>query len=140
MTLAYSATVGFSSIESSNIVGYTSNAAHQDLNWYAPHFAGVGVNTIDINSIKLDDGLPAGEGTVGWGEPLQIVGPLGSAETIYLFYAQMMDSTGTVETPFFWGDEDGVPVDVKIPAGAGFAIDNPEGVEYKIKISCPYKK
>lgn len=108
--------------------------ARSGLNWSGNPFPA----TINLNAVMLDDGKPSGEGDVGWGEFLQIVGPGGNPDSMYSFYAKMMDPTGTVETDFYWGDDQGNPVDVTLPAGAGFAIDNPNGTVYDIKITCPY--
>ena len=109
-------------------------AARSGLNWSGNPFPA----KIDINAVLLDDGMPSGEGAVGWGENMQIVGPGGNPEAVYLFYAKMMDMSGTVETPFFWGDDNCMPVDVQIDPGAGFAIDNANGATFDIKIACPY--
>ena len=129
------ATVSFAELASANIVGYNNTAARTDLNWYAPMFLTVGANTIDINSIQLDD---AGAGMVGWGDSMQVVGPLGNAETLYAFWSDpSMDMSGKATGPF-WSDDQGNSVDVTLQPGAGFAIDNANGLEFDIEIACPY--
>ena len=126
----------FADVTSQNVVGYNGNDAHGGLNWYVAPFRTVGCNTTDINSINLDDGATPGEGNVGWGEPMQIVGPNGDAEGFYMYWHKSMDITGTVETEFFWSDEESNPVSVSFDAGDGIAIENgavEDFVEYKIK-------
>ena len=98
-------------------------------------FLTAGANTTDINAVQLDD---AGAGMVGWGDAMQIVGPLGSASQMYFFWSDpSMDMAGKATGPF-WSDENGESVDVTLAPGAGFAIDNPNAYEYTIKIACPY--
>jgi hypothetical protein len=38
----------------------------------------------------------------------------------------------------FWADDSLAPVDVTLQPGAGFAIDNMNGLEFDIEIACPY--
>ena len=116
-------------IESSNVVGYYNTAARENFNWYAPMFLTAGANTTDINAIQLDDG---GAMSVGWGDVMQIVGPLGNAETAYAYWDPMMDPNAEATT-YYWGDEGCNPVEVSFDAGAGIAIDNPNANEYKIR-------
>ena len=116
----YWGTVGFADVESANVVGYTTKAAGANLNWYAPQFFTVGANTTDINDIKLDDG---GTGTVGWGDSMQIVGPLGNASEMYFYWDSSSDPTGAA-TGYYWGDDAGNAVAVSFDAGDGIAIDN----------------
>ena len=99
------------------------------MNWYSPVFRTIGYNTTDINEVNLDDG---GAGEVGWGDSMQIVGPLGSASEMYSYWDKSMDMTGTVTTPFFWGDDSGNPVNIAFDAGDGLAIDNMNGLAFKI--------
>ena len=115
-------------LESANIVGYNNTAARADLNWYAPQFLTVGANTIDINSIQLDDD---GAGMVGWGDLMQIVGPLGSAEASYAYWDASMDPNGEA-TSAYWGDGEGTPVSVSFSAGDGVGVDNPNGYTYSL--------
>ena len=124
----YWGTVGFADVESANVVGYTTKAAGANLNWYAPQFFTVGANTTDINDIKLDDG---GTGTVGWGDSMQIVGPLGNATEVYSYWDASMDQTGSA-TACYWGDAEGRPVSVSFDAGEGIALDNGSELEYSI--------
>ena len=99
----------------------------------------VGYTTTDINSINLDDGnIGTPEQMIGWGDNMQIVGPGGNATEVYLYWDKSMDMSETVKTQFFWGDDACNPVDVTLDPGAGFAIDNPNGTEFTIKIACPY--
>ncbi len=120
-------------MESANIVGYNNTDARANFNWYAPMFVTAGANTTDINAIQLDDGTPVGEmPTVGWGDTMQIVGPLGSAETIYFYFDKSMNPAGE-EAGNFWGDEMGTPVAVSFDSGDGIAIDNMNGLEFKIR-------
>ena len=118
---------------SSDIVGYNNTEARANLNWYSPCFRSIGYNTTDINDIKLDDG---GVGSVGWGDNMQIVGPLGNATTIYCYWDPSMDMSETPKTTYYWGDDLGTPVSVQLEPGAGFAIDNGGELEYTIKIEC----
>ena len=126
-------------IESSNIVGYNNTAARANLNWYAPMFLTAGANTTDINAIQLDDGTPVGEmPTVGWGDSMQIVGPLGSPETMYSFWSDpSMDMSGKATGPF-WSDGNGNSVAVSLDSGDGIAIDNAAKLTFDIEIACPY--
>ena len=128
-------TVAMADIISSSVVGYASTAARANLNWYSPVFRTIGYNTTDINEVNLDDG---GAGEVGWGDSMQIVGPLGSASEMYSYWDKSMDMTATVTTPFFWGDDSGTPVNVALEPGSGFAIDNMNGLTFNIVITCPY--
>lgn len=109
-----------------------SFAAGANLNWTGNPFPA----EIDINAVKLDDG---GAGVVGWGDSMQIVGPLGNPAEMYLYWDASIDPTGEA-TEAYWGDDEGNAVDVKLPAGAGFAIDNAAELEFTIKIACPYTK
>lgn len=127
-TAAVCAAVTFG-LESANIVGYNNTAAREGLNWYAPQFLTVGANTIDINSIKLDD---AGAMTVGWGDVMQVVGPLGNAETEYFYWDPSVDPNGTATT-YYWGDDSGNAVAVSFDSGDGIGIDNMNGLEFAIQ-------
>lgn len=120
------------------IVGYNNTAARGNLNWYAPVFRTIGYNTTDINTVQLNDGTTAEETPiVGWGDNMQIVGPLGNASEIYFYYDKSVHPSGTA-TSNYWGDDSGVPVDVTLDPGAGFAIDNSNGYTFQITIACPY--
>ena len=135
IALAAVATCGAAlAVESANIVGYNNTAARGNLNWYAPVFRSLGCNTTDINDINLDDD---GAGNVGWGDNMQIVGPLGNPSAIYCYWDSSMDPNGTATKPY-WGDDGCNPVDVTLEPGSGFAIDNPNGNTFTIKIACPY--
>ena len=120
---------------SANIVGYNNTTAGTDLNWYAPTFFTPGANTTDIQDINLNDN---GTGAVGMGDSMQIVGPKGNPIAGYFYWVKEMDMTGTVTTPYFWADETFTPVAGTLEPGAGIAIDNPNGLVFKIKIACPY--
>ena len=110
--------------------GNVTVAARADLNWLGNPFPA----PIHINAVTLKDEL----GMVGWGDTMQIVGPLGSASQMYFFYSDpSMDLSGKATGPF-WSDTDGNSVDVTLQPGAGFAIDNPNAYEYNIQIACPY--
>ena len=114
-------------------MGYNNTAARADLNWYAPQFLTVGANTIDINSITLADVNQ--EGMVGWGDSMQIVGPLGNATAMYYFYADpSMDLLGKATGPF-WADDVGNSVEVSFDAGEGIAIDNANALTFAIQSS-----
>ncbi len=121
-------------VESANVVGYYNTAARENFNWYAPMFLTAGANTTDINAIQLDDG---GMGMVGWGDSMQIVGPLGNATAAYMYYDKSMNPAGE-EAGNFWGDETLAPVNVTLQPGEGFAIDNANGLVFNIEIACPY--
>lgn len=105
-------------------------AARANLNWTGNPFPAV----IDINAIQLDDN---GAGMVGWGDSMQIVGPLGSASEVYSYWDKSMNPSGPTAGNF-WGDATGVPVEVTLNPGAGFAIDNANGLTFNVKIACPY--
>ncbi|MGN0847815.1 MAG: hypothetical protein ACI4RA_10590, partial [Kiritimatiellia bacterium] len=125
----YIAAVGAKAdVESANVVGYTQKAARADLNWYAPQFLSVGANTIDINAIRLNDN---GAGEVGWGDVMQVVGPLGNASEVYLYWDPSADPNGEATT-YYWGDENGEAVSVSFDAGDGIAIDNANALEFTI--------
>ena len=123
-------------VTSGNTVGYSEVAAREGLTFYAPQFLGIGVRTIDINAIQLDDD---GAGNVGWGDMMQIVGPLGTASATYEYWdAAMYMGEGTVQGNF-WSDDGGNTIaDVTLTQGAGFAIDNPNGYDFNIIIPCPF--
>jgi hypothetical protein len=125
-------TVMADSLVSSSVVGYNNTAARGNLNWYAPCFRSIGFNTTDINDIQLNDG---GAGMVGWGDSMQIVGPLGNASEMYFYYDKSVNPNGE-SAGNFWGDDMGMPVDVQLAPGAGFAIDNMNGLTFNIKIEC----
>ena len=111
------------------IVGYNNTAARGNLNWYTPCFRSIGVNTIDINDIQLNDG---GAGTVGWGDSMQIVGPLGNATENYLYFDKTMNPAGE-DAGNFWGDETATPVEVSFDEGDGIAIDNAAELTFSIQ-------
>ena len=122
------AAVGAFAVESANIVGYNNTTARADLNWYAPCFRSIGMNTTDINDIQLNDD---GAGLVGWGDNMQIVGPLGNASDAYFYYDKSVNPAGE-EAGNFWGNDFGEPVDVSFDEGDGIAIDNPNAYEFNI--------
>ena len=105
-----------------------SFAARADLNWSGNPFP----MTININAIQLDDD---GAGLVGWGDSMQIVGPLGSASATYAYWDKSMNPAGE-DAGNFWADDTLQPVDLELAPGAGFAIDNPNGFTFNIKIKC----
>ena len=115
-------------------MGYNNTTARGNLNWYAPVFRTIGYNTTDINDINLNDG---GVSTVGWGDSMQIVGPLGNASAMYFYWDKSIDVTQTATT-YYWGDDTGTAVNVTLDPGAGFAIDNANSLTFNIKIACPY--
>ena len=115
-----------------SVVGYNNTAARGNLNWYAPCFRSIGFNTTDINDIQLSDN---GAGMVGWGDSMQIVGPLGNPSEMYFYYDKSVNPNGE-SAGNFWGDDMGMPVDVQLAPGAGFAIDNMNGLTFNIKIEC----
>ena len=114
-------------------MGYDNVANRKGFNFYVPQFTGTGVNTVDINSIVLNDGAKPGEGNVGFGDIMQIVGPGGNSTASYLFYEKGFDETQTVTTDFYWGDDNGVPVKVSFGQGDGVNITNPEAYDYTIQ-------
>ena len=116
-------------MESANVVGYNNTDAREGLNWYAPMFLTTGANTTDINAIQLDDG---GAMMVGWGDVMQVVGPLGNAETMYFYWDPMMDPNAEA-TSYYWGDDACTPVEVSFDAGDGIGIDNANALEYKLR-------
>ena len=112
-----------------------SFAAQGHFNWTGNPFPSI----INLNAINLDDGATPGEGAVGWGDVLQIVGPLGNASEIYLYYhkSNAPDPTAIVGD-FYWGDENCDPVNVTLNPGDGVAIDNPNELTFNITITPPY--
>ena len=119
-------------VVSSSVVGYNNTAARGNLNWYAPCFRSIGFNTTDINDIQLNDG---GVGNVGWGDSMQIVGPLGNPSAAYFYWDKSMNPNGE-EAGNFWADDNLEPVDLTLAPGAGFAIDNSNGLTFDIQIEC----
>lgn len=103
-------------------------------NYYTPQFTNPGETTIDINIVQLDDG---GAGTVGWGDSMQVVAPLGGPIASYLYYDKTMNPKGE-EAGNFWGDAEMNPVDVMLNPGDGFTIDNANGLTFDIVITPPY--
>ena len=112
-----------------HVVGYNNTTAGANLNWYTPVFRTIGYNTTDIQDINLNDG---GAGTVGMGDMMQIVGPMGNAIGGYSYWLQAMDMTGTVTTHFFWADDMFNPVTVSFDEGDGIAIDNANALTFDI--------
>ena len=107
-----------------------SFAAREGLNWSGNPFPA----PINLNAVTLNDD---GAMSVGWGDSMQIVGPLGNPETMYFYFDPSMDPTATATT-YYWGDEAGNAVNVTLQPGAGFAIDNANGLAFDIEIACPY--
>jgi len=126
--VASMAAVGAFAIESANVVGYNNTAARADLNWYAPVFRSIGYNTTDIQDIDLSDG---GAGMVGWGDSMQIVGPLGNASENYAYWDPSMDPAG-VATTCYWGDDACNAVAISFDEGDGIAIDNANALTFDI--------
>ena len=112
-----------------NIVGYNNTTAGANLNWYTPVFRTIGENTTDINDINLNDD---NAGTVGMGDSMQIVGPMGNSIGGYFYWIKDMDMSGTVTTPYFWADDSFSPVNVSFDGGDGIAIDNPNELTFSI--------
>ena len=94
-----------------------------------------------LKEFTLDDGkIGTEDQMVGWGEPMQIVGPGGNAQETYFFYDPSLDPDEKAKT-FYWGDSEGHAVDVTFQPGDGFAIENGSADDYTaydIKIACPY--
>ena len=105
-------------------------SADANLNWSGNPFP----QAINLNNITLDDG---GAGMVGWGDSMQIVGPLGNASEMYFYWDSSMDPNQEATKPY-WGDDGCNPVDVTLEPGAGFAIDNAAELTFSVKIACPY--
>ena len=110
---------------STNLVSF---AARENLNWSGNPFP----VTISINSVQLDDN---GAGMVGWGDSMQIVGPLGNASEAYFYWDKSMNPNGE-DAGNFWADDNLDPIDLTLAPGAGFAIDNMNGLTFNIKIEC----
>ena len=111
-----------------NLVGYNTKAAEANLNYYAPQFTSVGGNTVDIQDISLTDEM----GMVGYGDIMQIAGPLGSPMANYAYWASYMDPTFTVTKDFYWANEDLTPANVSFDKADGIGIDNSNSMEYDI--------
>lgn len=128
MTLA--AASAMAAVTSENVVGYMNKDARGGLNWYAPMFAGIGTDMIDINDIVLDDG---GQGIIGWGtEALQFVNEIGVASSMYIYNDPSMDPNGTATT-YYWGDAEYNPVNITFAKGEGVGLDNAGGNTFSIR-------
>ena len=110
------------------VVGYNNTAARGNLNWYAPCFRSIGFNTTDINDIQLSDN---GAGMVGWGDTMQIVGPLGNPSEVYSYWDKSMNPAGE-SAGNFWANDMVESVDVTFDEGDGVAIDNSNEYEFNI--------
>ena len=109
-------------------------AATENLNWTGNPFP----CAININAIQLDDGLLGTDAqTVGWGDVMQIAGPLGPAVANYFYYDKSVHPSGEA-TQNYWGDDQLNPVDVTLQPGDGFAIDNMNSLTFDIIITPPY--
>ena len=104
--------------------------AEANLNWLGNPFSA----NISIQDIELKDT----DGMVGYGDSLQIVGPLGSAKEMYSYWGSYMDTTSTVTKDFYWANDDFSPVEMTLKPGDGFAIDNMNSMVFDIVIKCPY--
>ena len=89
---------------------------------------------INLNAIVLNDG---GAMSVGWGDVLQIVDSKGGADFAYFYWDASMDPEEKA-TSAYWGDDGCFAVNATLEPGAGFAIDNMNGLEFNIEIACPY--
>ncbi|MBO5905097.1 MAG: hypothetical protein J6Q84_01610 [Kiritimatiellae bacterium] len=105
-------------------------AAREGLNWTGNPFPA----PINLSAVVLNDD---GAGSVGWGDVMQIVGPKGNPETMYCYWDASMDPEEKATTAY-WGDDGCNVVDVTLQPGAGFAIDNMNGLTFDIEIACPY--
>ena len=65
---------------------------------------------------------------------MQIVGPLGSASEMYAYWDKSMNPAGA-EAGNFWSDGNMNPVTLSLDPGAGFAIDNANGLAFNEEIS-----
>ena len=107
-------------------------AAVEGLNWSGNPFP----ESISIQAVQLDDD---GAGNVGWGDVMQIVGPLGNASAMYDYWDKSLYAGAEPLTQNYWSADGGATVaDVTLTQGAGFAIDNPNGNNFTIKIACPF--
>ena len=120
--------VAVADVTSANIVGYAKKAATSNLNFYAPQFVTIGYNTIDIQDIELKDDA----GMIGYGDSLQIVGPLGSANAMYSYWISAMDPTGTVKKDFYWADDTLAPVAVSLDRADSVAVDNAALIDFQL--------
>lgn len=105
-------------------------AAQPNLNWLGNPFSA----DISIQDVKLTDEL----GMVGYGDSMQIVGPLGNAKEMYSYFIGAMGAAYGVTTDFYWANEDLSPADKTLKPGDGFAIDNGNSFVFDITIKCPY--
>ena len=112
------------------IAGDVTISAEPNLNWVGNPFSAA----ISIQDIELKDEMDM----VGYGDSMQIVGPLGNAKESYFYWANYMDPTSTVTKDFYWSYEDFTPVNKTLNPGDGFAIDNAAQMEFDIIIKCPY--
>ena len=109
-------------IESSNVVGYTTDATGSDNNFKTVAFALVGYNTSDIQQIKISDN---GAGGIGWGGEMFSVweGLPTAVEGSGFFYTDpTMDPTFTA-TDYYWGDAEGNKATFSIAAGQAVVIN-----------------
>ena len=88
-----------------NNVGYTTKTTTSGFNWYAPMFTSVGLNTIDIQDIKLT------------GDDLD-----------YVANIQILDEGGALTTQFIfdgegWLDDNFAPAEATISFADGILID-----------------
>lgn len=112
------------------ISGDLTFGATANLNWLGNPFSAA----ISIQNIELKDEL----GMVGYGDTMQIAGPLGSPQGNYFYWGSYMDPTKTVTKDFYWANQDLTPADKIFEPGEGFEIDNAALMEFDITIKCPY--
>ena len=69
--------------------------------------------------------------TVGWGDVMQLAGPLGSPIANYLYYDKSLHPSGEASENY-WGDAELNPVNVSFDKGDGVALDNMNALTFKI--------
>lgn len=114
-------------VTSDNIVGFLSTDAGDGFNWVAPMFSGVGLDTINIQDIAIQNG--------GYGEAIQILDYAGATTATYQYWLADFAPDGDQEKDY-WGDDECNPIDITLDPGAGFLMDLTSGMT--VKIAAPY--
>ena len=115
-------------IESQNVVGYTTGATVSDNNFFTVPFSDIGVNTVDIQNIKLSDG---GLGMIGYGTESFAIWegvPTVVDGSAFVYWDPMFDPAAEATT-YYWGDGDTQAKAVySVAQGQGFVINCPANV------------
>ena len=107
-------------IESENIVGYTTATSVADNNFKTVSFNAVGMNTADIQSIRLSDG---GAGGIGWGAETFAIWeglPTVVDGSSFIYSDASMSMEGA--TDYFWDNGDGTAAKFSIAEGQAVVL------------------